>query len=108
MGILTRPAERRSPGNAISIKRRPGDTGDMYVSALPQIADLSGWHQSPIRPDIEPVSAERVGAELVPAPAQGQFVAAFGAKSRQPWPSVVVLCFQHFVALKSAGGSRRS
>ena len=74
---------------------------------LPPIADINRWHQSPIRPDIESVPAQLVGAEMVPAPAQDQVVAALCTDGRHWWPYVVFLDF-HDLLSKEPPDDRRS
>ena len=68
------------------------------TSALPPMADINWWHQSPIRPDIESVPAQLVGAEMVPAPAQDQVVAALCTDGRHWWPYVVFLDFHDLLS----------
>jgi hypothetical protein len=62
------------------------------------MADINWWHQSPIRPDIESVPAQLVGAEMVPAPAQDQVVAALSTDGRycghMLYSSTSMICFQ--------------
>ena|SRR6478609_3783024 len=71
------------------------------------ITDINWWHQSPIRPDIESVPAQLVGAEMVPAPAQDQVVAALCTDGRHLWPYVVFLDF-HDLLSKKPPDDRRS
>ena len=77
------------------------------ASALLPMADINWWHQSPIRPDIKSVPAQLVGAEMVPAPAQDQVVAALCTDGRHLWPYVVFLDF-HDLLSKELPDDRRS
>jgi hypothetical protein len=72
------------------------------------MADINWWRQSPIRPDIESVPAQLVGAEMVPASAQDQVVAALSTDGRYLWPYVVFLDFHDLLSKKRPPDDRRS